>query len=311
MAAGSTKVVLAALIGNGLIAITKFVASGITGSSAMLSEAIHSVVDTGNQGLLLYGLKRANKPADARHPFGYGKEIYFWAFIVALLIFAIGAMVSLYEGYHKLSHPEPMTDAYINYIVLGVAMVFEAFAWWIAFKEFRAYKGSLSYWRAIRDSKDPTVFTVLFEDTAAMSGLLVAFIGVFLADQHGILVADGIASMVIGVILALTAIFLTIECKGLLIGEAAHPDIELALKVLIAKHPNVMHTNEILTIHLGPHDILVNVSLDFRNDILAKEIEDTVSQIESEIKKDFRDVKRVFIEVQGFREHHMEMPPSV
>ena len=170
MASGSKRVIFAALAGNSLIAVTKFTAATITGSSAMLAEGIHSLVDTGNQGLLLYGMKRASKPADKKHPFGYGAELYFWAFVVALLIFAVGAGLSIYEGIHKVMDPHPVSDPTINFVVLGLAMIFEGWAWYVAFKEFRSTKGKRGWFEAVRHSKDPTVFTVLFEDTAAMLG---------------------------------------------------------------------------------------------------------------------------------------------
>ena len=217
----SKKVVYAALVGNALIAVTKFAASAMTGSSAMLSEAIHSVVDTGNQALLLLGMRRAAKPADSQHPFGYGMELYFWAFIVAILLFALGAGVSVYEGIEKLRFPHPVTDPHINFIVLGVVMVFEAAAWAVAFREFRRQKGSRGYWDGVRHSKDPAIFVVLFEDTAAVFGLIAAFIGIALSSHFENSLFDAAASIVIGIILAITAIFLALECKGLLIGEGA------------------------------------------------------------------------------------------
>ena len=185
-ASGSKKVIYAALAGNGLIAITKFFAASVTGSSAMLSEAIHSVVDTGNQGLLLYGIKRSKRPPDAAHPFGYGSEIYFWSFVVAILIFGLGAGISFYEGMQKLMNPHPISDPYINYIVLALAMVFEAGSWWIAYKEFGKVRGNFGLFEAVRRSKDPTIFTVLFEDTAAMLGLFAALIGIAASDRLGI-----------------------------------------------------------------------------------------------------------------------------
>src|SRR3546814_7737727 len=168
----SKKVVYAALIGNSLIAVTKFGAAWFTGSSAMLSEAIHSVVDTGNQGLMLYGIRRSQRPADRAHPFGYGMELYFWTFVVAILVFAVGAGVSFYEGFQKLLAPHPRENVYVHYLVLGAARIFEGIAWWIAFTTFRKTKGKRSYFRAVRRSKDPTVLTVLFEDSAAMLGLV-------------------------------------------------------------------------------------------------------------------------------------------
>ena len=195
---GSRKVIFAALAGNALIAVTKFAAASYTGSSAMLSEAIHSLVDTGNQGLLLYGMQRAARPADKFHPFGYSIELYFWAFVVAILIFGVGAGVSFYEGIDKLQNPHPVTSPHINYIVLGLAIVFETGSWWIAFQELRKTKGVYGYFEAVRLSKDPTVFTILFEDTAALLGLIVAFIGILLSQLLDMPVMDGVASLVIG-----------------------------------------------------------------------------------------------------------------
>jgi len=213
MSSGSKKVIYAALAGNSLISITKFIAAGMTGSSAMLSEGIHSLVDTGNQFLLLHGLKQAAKPADENFPFGHGKEVYFWSFIVAILIFALGGGISIYEGIKHLSHPEAISNPIINYVVLGLAMLFEGAAWYFAFKEFKAVKGKWGYVEAIQRAKDPSIFVVLFEDTAAMLGLLVAFVGVALSQYTGILIFDSIASIIIGLILIGTSIWLAYETK--------------------------------------------------------------------------------------------------
>jgi len=193
MASGSKMVIIAALIGNMLISVTKFIAATITGSAAMMSECIHSLVDTGNQILLLYGLKRAALPADEDFPFGYGKEIYFWSFIVAIMIFALGGGISIYQGIHHLQNPEPITNAMVNYIVLGLALLFEGAAWYFAFREFSRVKGRWGYLEAIQRAKDPSIFVVLFEDSAAILGLLVAFVGVWLSETTGILIFDGIA----------------------------------------------------------------------------------------------------------------------
>ncbi len=304
-AKGSKKVIYAALAGNGLIAITKFIASFITGSSAMLSEAIHSVVDTGNQGLLLYGIKRSNRPPDRQHPFGYGMELYFWAFVVAILIFAVGAGVSLYEGIQKIIHPHPITSPIINYIVLTLAMIFEGVAWTIAYKEFGKIQGNKGFVETVRRSKDPTVFTVLFEDTAAMLGLIAAFIGIALADAYQLEWADGAASIVIGIILATTAILLAYETKGLLIGEAADPSLAIEVRKLIAEINNVRNVNELRTMHMGPNDILLAVSLDYEDDLSSGEIERSIFQLELAIKKEFPDVKRLFIEVQAQIDHEI------
>ena len=303
MAAGSKKVIVAALVGNALIAVTKFVASSITGSSAMLSEAIHSLVDTGNQGLLLYGLRRSSRPADQAHPFGYGKELYFWAFVVAILIFAVGAGVSLYEGIEKILHPHPVTDPHINYIVLGLALVFESVAWWIAFKEFRQIKGERGYFAAVRRAKDPTVVTVLFEDSAAMLGLIIAFLGIWLGQVLEMPVLDGVASALIGVILALTAMILAYECKGLLIGEAANPEVVASIRAMASALPGIERINELLTMHFGPQAVLVTISVDFADRLGAAEVEEAISTLESRIKGEHPEVSRVFVEAQGITAH--------
>ena len=301
---GSRWVVLAALVGNGLIAVTKFIAAGITGSSAMLSEAIHSVVDTGNQGLLLWGMKRAAKPADERHPFGYGMELYFWTFVVAILVFAIGAGVSLYEGIHKLSDPVQIHRPMVNYIVLSVAMVFEGAAWAVAFREFRKHKGtSMSYFKAVQLSKDPTVFTVLFEDSAAMLGLICALIGLLLAELLGDPVYDALASIAIGIILTCTASVLAYESKGLLIGEAASREVRTGIRRILSQERNIISINELLTMHLGPEDVLLTISLDFTDAMSSGDVEDTISVLETKIKGKYPEVARIFIEAQSKTGH--------
>jgi cation diffusion facilitator family transporter len=299
----SKKVIYAALAGNFLIAITKFAAAAYTGSSAMLSEAIHSLVDTGNQALLLYGLRRAKRPADARHPFGYGMEVYFWTFVVAILIFAVGAGVSIYEGVNKLANPHPVTNPVVNYVVLAVAMVFEAGAWWIAFREFRRSKGPLGYFAAVRESKDPTVFTVLFEDTAAMLGLIVAFVALALSQALGLAWLDAAASLVIGLILAVTAALLAYESKGLLIGESAGRELTEAIRRRVTAHPGVERVNELLTMHLAPRQVLLTLSLDFEDGISAEEVERVVSELEARIKQRAPEVTRVFVEAQSWLGH--------
>ncbi|MDX1400855.1 MAG: cation diffusion facilitator family transporter [Kiloniellales bacterium] len=299
----SKKVIYAALAGNGLIAITKFAAASLTGSSAMLSEAIHSVVDTGNQGLLLYGLRRAKKSPDETHPFGYGMELYFWTFVVAILIFAVGAGISIYEGVTKLISPHPITDPHINYIVLSIAMVFEAGAWWVAFREFRQSKGRLGYLAAVRQSKDPTVFTVLFEDSAAMLGLITAFLGILIGEIYGIPEMDGSASIVIGLILAFTAAFLAYESRGLLIGESADAKVVTGIRKLVAQKPGIGRVNELLTMHLGPRDVLLNLSLDFEDRLTSGQVEAVISELEVSIKSEFPEITRVFIEAQDWLAH--------
>lgn len=299
---GSKLIIYAALIGNLAIAITKFGASQMTNSSAMLSEAIHSMVDTTNQVLLLHGMKRAEKPADNNHPFGYGKEIYFWAFIVAILIFSLGSGISIYEGLHKIADPEIVTDVYINYIVLGAAFIFEGVAWTMAYREFKRLNPEMGIWRAVQRSKDPTVFVVLFEDTAAMLGIVTAFVGLAAGQYFNMPVLDGVASVIIGIILALTAILLAIESKALLIGEAADPAEQQAIRDILVHYPDIDNINELLTIHFGPSDVLVTVSLDVKNSVTTGEWEKQVSAIEDDIKIALPKVSKIFIESQAKEE---------
>jgi cation diffusion facilitator family transporter len=308
-APSSRKVIYAALAGNTLIALTKFAAAAFTGSSAMLSEAIHSLVDTGNQLLLLYGLKRAARPPDRAHPFGYGMELYFWTFVVAILIFAVGAGVSFYEGVDKLRHPHPVADAYINYIVLGVAMVFEAGAWWIAFKAFDrtrgepGKRGKRGLFAAVRRSKDPTVFTVLFEDSAAMLGLVAAFLGIGLGQAFDLPLLDGVASIAIGLILAATATLLAYESKGLLIGESANREVVDGVEAIVTAQAGILQLNELLTMHLGPNDVLLNLSVDFDDQFSSAQVEAAISALEARIKTSYPEITRVFIEAQSWRGH--------
>ena len=298
MASGSKKVIFAALAGNTLIAVTKFAAASITGSSAMLSEAIHSLVDTGNQGLLLYGMKRAQKPADENFPFGHGKEIYFWSFVVAILIFALGGGISVYEGIHHLLHPQPATNPLINYLVLSLAIIFEGVAWLFALREFRRTKGKNGYIEAINQTKDPSVLVVLFEDSAAMLGLLVALIGIGLTQLTGNVYFDGGASVLIGFILIGTAIWLARETKGLLIGESAEPQIVQGIREIVQENTIIESVNEILTMHMGPDFILVTLSADFVDNVSADAVEEQIAELDLQVKTRFPRVKRVFIEAE-------------
>ena len=301
-ASSSKKVIFAALAGNTLIAITKFIASAFTGSSAMLSEGIHSLVDTGNQGLLLYGMKQAAKPASEEFPFGHGKEIYFWSFVVAIMVFALGAGVSLYGGIKHIIHPAHIEDPFINYIVLALAILFEGAAFFFALKEFKQVKGQLTYLEAVKQGKDPSMFVVLFEDGAALLGLFVALIGIWLAQATGNAVFDGIASVVIGLILAVTAIVLARETKGLLIGESAEPAIVKAIQEMVDEIDPIEKTNEVLTMHMGPDYILVNVSADFAPEASSDDVEASIAELDKRIKARFPKVKRIFVEAES-REH--------
>jgi len=301
MSASSKKVIYAALAGNILITVTKFFAAVITGSSAMFSEGIHSMVDTGNQVLLLHGMRKARTPASERFPFGHGKEIYFWSFAVAILIFAVGSGVSLYEGIIHTIHPKPVENPLVNYIVLALAMLFEGAAWFFALTEFSRSKGKWGYIEAVRRGKDPTMFVVLFEDSAAMLGIIAAFLGVLLVDLTGILIFDGIASIIIGFILGSTAVWLAYETKGLLIGESANEMVRKGIHEIILQYDGIDNLNEVLTMHMGPDYVLVNVSIDFRDNIPAVDLENIIAEIDEEIKERFPTVKRVFIEAESRR----------
>jgi len=294
----SKNVIFAALIGNSLIAITKFIAAAFTGSSAMLSEAIHSVVDSGNQVLMLYGLKRAKLPADSEFPFGHGKEVYFWSFIVAILIFAIGAGISMYQGIQHILHPAPIEQVWINYTVLGLAIVFEGTAWFVALRAFNKSRGDRSTLDAVKHSKDPTLFVVLFEDSAAILGLIVAMVGIYLSQVTGQLWLDGAASVVIGLILAGTAIWLAYETKSLLIGESAETEVIEGIRHLLSQHDEIENINEVLTLHMGPEYILVTLSVDFNDAINAGQVENVIDTIDKKIKNDWPLVKRVYIEAE-------------
>ncbi len=303
MASGSKKVILAALIGNSLIAVTKFVAAIFTGSSAMMSEGVHSLVDTGNQILLLYGLKQAQKPADENFPFGHGKEIYFWSFVVAILIFAVGAGISIYEGVHHIFHPSEISNPLINYVVLGFAILFEGGAFFYALVAFNKARGQRGTIDAVKHGKDPTLFVVLFEDSAAMLGLIIAFAGVFLTQVTGMLWWDGLASVLIGCILGGTAFWLAYETKGLLIGERADVKTVAGIKALLREEEGVRKVNEVLTLHMGPEFILVNISLEFSDGLKTGQLETIIHNIDRRIKKVYPLVKRVFIEAEDHAPH--------
>jgi cation diffusion facilitator family transporter len=299
MASSSKKVIIAALTGNFLIALTKFMAFFVTKSSAMLSEGVHSVVDTGNQILLLYGMHRAKKPADEQFPFGHGKEVYFWGFIVAIMIFTVGAGVSIYKGIHHLLHPTIIQNPTLNYIVLACAMLFEGAAWYFALTEFTKTKGKWGYLEAVHRGKDPSMFVVLFEDSAAMLGIVVAFVGILLSQITGNPYYDGVASVIIGLILAGTAAWLAYEIKGLLIGESARPEIVKGVKEIAKSYPKIKHVNEILTLHMGPDFILLNLSVDFADSLLAGDLEDTISRLDRQIKQAYPKIKRIFVEAEA------------
>jgi cation diffusion facilitator family transporter len=295
----SKTVVYAALAGNLAIAVVKFVAAVVTGSSAMLSEGVHSLVDTVNELLLLYGLKRASKPPDINHPFGHGRELYFWSFIVALLVLALGAGVSLYEGIAYLRNPEPMEKPLVNYLVQSESFACEVASWWVAFKEFRAAKGSQGYFEAFRASKDPSTFIVLFEDSAAVLGLLIAAVGISAARAFDMPRLDGAASIGIALVLAVSAILLARETKGLLIGEAARPHVRASILQIAGGDPGVRSANGALTVQIGPSQVVVALSAQFQERLTATQIEECVNRLEASVKHSHPEVAALFVKPQS------------
>ncbi|CAN7215101.1 cation diffusion facilitator family transporter [Mesorhizobium sp. LjRoot246] len=295
---GSKKVIYAALAGNLAIALTKFAAAFFTGSSAMLSEGVHSLVDTGNGGLLLYGMRRAARPPDRTHPLGYGRELYFWSFIVALLVFAVGAGVSFYEGVIHIMAPEPVANAEVTYIVLALSFLFEGSSWLVALKEFRREKGKQGWLRAVQSSKDPSVYTVLFEDSAALLGLIVAFAGILASELLEMPELDGAASIGIGLILGATAAFLARESKGLLIGEPASPEVQRQVLAIAQHDPAVQRANGVLTVHMGPTEIVAGLSIEFEDHLTAPEIEACVERLEAKLKEEMPEITRLFVKPQ-------------
>lgn len=302
MAAASTskRTIYAALIGNLLVAVSKFVAAVSTGSSAMLSEGVHSLVDTTNELLLLFGIHRSARSPDPAHPFGYGRELYFWSFIVALLIFSLGAGLSFYEGISHVWSPAAADDITVNFVVLGLAAVFEGYSWWVARRGVKLRKGKLGYLAAARRSKDPTEFIVFFEDSAALAGIAVAAAGIGIAHLTGQPEWDGIASMVIGLILAATAGFLARESKGLLIGEPAAPALERAILAIADSQEAVDRANGVITVHLAPDQVIAALSAEFRDEATAPQIERCILAIECRICADYPQVTKLFVKPERF-----------
>ncbi|WP_226579566.1 cation diffusion facilitator family transporter [Acuticoccus sediminis] len=300
-AQGNTKVIYAALLANGAIAVTKFIASAITGSSAMFAEGVHSVVDTGNQFLLLFGLRRSKRPASPEHPFGHGKDLYFYAFLVAIMIFGAGAGFAGYEGIHKLLSPGEVEPSWINYAVLAIAFVFEAYAWSMALKGFQRARQGRGIIETVHRSKDPTLFTVLFEDTAAMLGLIIAFVGVLATQLTGNPMWDAVATLFIAAVLATTAVFLAIETKGLLLGESADPRVVGKLRATIAADPAVIAVGDVLTMHLGPNEILATISADFDDKLTSEEVEEATARLRKTVSSAYPDVTRLYIEARALK----------
>ena len=288
-------VLYGALAANLGIGVAKFVAAGLTGSSSMLTEGFHSVVDSGNQVLLLYGQRKAKQPADEAHPFGYGRELYFWAFVVAILIFAIGAGVSIFEGWRHIQEPEPLTSPTINYVVLAISFALEGSSWTIAVREFAKAKGDMGWWDAIHRSKDPAGFIVLFEDSAALAGLVIAALGVWLSHATGDARIDGIASVLIGLVLGLVAILLAREAKGLLIGERANPEVVETIRSIVAARPWITHVNHVRTIHTAPDSIFAAISADFVDSLPMGTAETMIEILEDDLRQAVPSLSSIYI----------------
>ena len=291
----SKTAIIAALIGNFLIAVTKGIAAALSGSSAMLSEAVHSFVDTGNEVLLLYGLKRAAKPPDKVHPYGYGRELYFWSFVVALLIFAVGAGVSAYEGFVHIRHPEPITDVWINFVVLGLAAIFEGVSWWFGWKAFSRVRRSRPIWDAFVASKDPTTFMVLFEDSAALLGIAIAAVATFFSWKLKLPWIDGAGSILIGLVIAIVAVLLARESKELLIGERASPELSAAVRETASEDPCVRQVVDITTSQMGPDQVIATISVEIDEDLRVPEVEQLIARIEGAIRSRYPQLFRIFI----------------
>jgi cation diffusion facilitator family transporter len=301
----SRRVIYAAILGDLLIGLTKLSAAAWTGSSSMLSEGVHSIVDTGNGFLLLCGLHRSAARPDIEHPLGYGREIFFWSFVVAVLLFAFGAGVSLYQGVVHVLNPEPVQHVASSYVVLGISTLFDGTTWWLALRNFRGERRYSEILDAIRESKDPPSFMVLFEDSAALAGIMVAFIGIYLSVRLDLPVLDGIGSILIGLILGATAWLLARETKSLLIGEPADPEIVDSILHVVGQIDGVTHANGVLTVHLAPQEILVALSLEFADELRTPEIEAKVIELERCVRLSHPEIVAVFVKPQspeGFRE---------
>lgn len=304
MAGSSKKAIYGAIIANTAIAFSKFIASAFTGSASMLSEGIHSLVDTGNGALLLFGIKKSQKPADEHHPYGYGNEVYFWSFIVAVLIFALGGGIALFEGIEAILHPpEKVETEHImwNYVVLILAMIFEGTALRVALKEFNKTRGDKSFYQELVDSKDTSTAAIVIEDSAAMLGLTIALISVFLAHMTENIYIDGIGSILIGLLLVSVSLLFATECKDLLIGEGLMEKDIQKIKDILEKEPNVLAYKRPLSLYFGPNDVLVNLDANFKDELNADEIEKTIDQIELQIKKAIPAVNRIFIEAETIK----------
>ena len=294
--AESKIAIYGAIAANVAIAVTKFVVAGITGSSAMLSEGIHSAVDTFNGILLLVGLRLSQRPATETHPFGHGKELYFWSLIVAVVIFGLGGGMSMLEGIQHIRHPEPMRDPKWNYVVLGLATLFEGGSFALALRQFLKASGDQPFWNALHRSKDPTTYTVLAEDSAALAGLLIAAIGIYLSHRLGIPELDGAASVMIGMLLAGVAVVLVSQSRSLLIGEGVRPETARDIRRLALAQTSVRQVGRVLSMYIGPDDVLVTVDLDFNEGTATGSAAATIAVIQRQVRERYPMIKRLFIE---------------
>lgn len=300
--AGSSKIAIyGAIAANSAIAVSKFFAAFFTGSAAMLSEGIHSLVDTGNGILLLFGIKRSQRPPDNKHPFGYGNEIFFWSFVVAILIFSLGGGIALYEGIRHIIHPRELQNVQWNYVVLILAMIFEGSALRVALKQFNLNRRKKNFFAALQDSKDTTTVAVVVEDSAALYGLIIALLSVFLGQVTGWVYFDGIGSVLIGVLLLSVSIFFAIECKALLIGEGLMAENIEKIEEILREDPRVTSFKRPLSLYFGPNEVLVNLDVHFIDGLSSDDIEDAVDQIEVHIKTAVPKVNRIFIEAETIR----------
>ena len=300
--AGSSKLAIyGAIAANSAIAVCKFIAAFFTGSSAMLSEGIHSLVDTGNGILLLFGISRSKRPPDAKHPYGYGNEIFFWSFVVAILIFALGGGIALYEGIQHILHPRKLQNVQWNYVVLTLAMIFEGAALKVALKQFNASRRGKPFMRSLKDSKETSTVAIVVEDSAALAGLLIAFLAVLLGHVTGWPYFDGLGSVMIGLLLISVSFFFAIECKALLVGEGLLPENIDKINRILQADPHVRDFRRPLSLYFGPNEVLVNLDVHFVKDLDSKQIESAIDRIEKAIKEQLPRVNRIYIEADTIK----------
>jgi cation diffusion facilitator family transporter len=295
--ASSRSAIYGAMAANVAITATKFIVASITGSSAMLAEGIHSAVDSGNSALLLVGTKLSERPPNAQHPFGHGKELYFWSLIVAVMIFGMGGGVSFYEGVLHVLHPEPMRNPVWNYVVIDAAAVFEGSSFCIALRQFRRQTGGRPFWQSLHTSKDPSVYTVLAEDGAALLGLAVAAVGVYASQRFNQPSYDGAASMVIGLILAAVAVLLVLEARDLLVGEGIRPSTADAIHAIAMGHDSLTWVDRPLSMYIGRDEVLVTMDVRFRDGLALDAVTSTIASIEADVRKKFPMIKRIYVRV--------------